>query len=249
MIRRRVRSQSNSAPRFLGALGAVSIVVAISSVAPVATASTTAATIDYESNLPLNYAAGVQADQMIQQLANTSNYGGLQVTGSGIELDLTTAPTAVDQAAISTSSLAASSLVAAVPGAPSSGGVPVSIKLVQRSWQSLVSEELQIQADLPYLASQGAVISTIEPDITSNTVRVTLAAPDSVASNLLSSRYGDIVTLAPGVLNLSGSSRQADSVPWYGGDHITRPIGGGQITNCTSWFSAHSASSDRKSVV
>ena len=153
----------------------------------------------------------------------SSSFAGVSITTAGLELSLT--------------SDASDKLVASVQLTEQDTKVPVAIRSVKNSYASLGAISDQLNKDASSLRSQGVDLSFFGSEYASNKVVVHLRRYTSSAAALIAEKYGSPSTLTVATDSVSyepSYGREADTVPWKGGDHIHERSSG---TNCTSGFS------------
>lgn len=226
--------------RWMGSWGSIAALgVVVGSGLWVAPADAMSISPDYSTSDSLNFAARAVAEALTEKVQGEAGFAGIQITNTGVELDHVGPPTTQVSEAIAASAGVAANLLTSAPGAPADGRVPVVVRLVKRTLAQMASITGQIDTDQSRLKTEGIVLSSWGPDITSNTVVVHLSNYSPANAALITARYGDAVTVDASSQNASGSAgRTNDSAPWFGGDKIDQGSG-----SCTSWFSASRAGS------
>lgn len=222
--RRRVTVLATAAFITLGGLAA----------GPAQAAPTAGAGARFGSDPALNFAASSVAQGLTGSIASDASYGGLQITDDGIELSVVGAPSARITNAVAATATASVAALRGVAAAPADGRVPIKIRTVAHSMAQLESVTSSIGADATLPAS-GIDLSSWGPDVVSNTVVVHLRHYIPQAAEIIKAKFGGAVTVATSDENAAGSSRLADSAPWYGGDRLDAS------QSCTSWFEASKA--------
>jgi hypothetical protein len=192
---------------------------------------------DYATDQAANFAAAAVSDRLQPVLSDVvlhPHFAGIQITPAGLEISLSGAATAAEQALAQDSAVQTAAFAAwKVPAGQ--GQVPVVFRPVPNSWATLNSLTGTLNADAASWAAKGVQLSSWGPDVSSNSVVVHLESYSDAAAAALTSKYGSAISVAKDSQDAVGAGRIADSAPWYGGDAISLS------SLCTSWFSTISA--------
>ena len=188
--------------------------------------------VDYQKSLADNDRARQLAEDLEARLGAASNYAGIRITPSGIEVLTVGSPTLAEGEAVTSATSATKST-----GTTPTDTVPVTFRQVGYPLSELTSITQRLDADSAELAAGGIRLSSWGPVQGDNRVVVHLEQYSDTAAQQLEARYGPAVSVAVGNEKAAAGSRTADSAPWYGGDLISHNDGA-TTWNCTSWFSA-----------
>lgn len=111
--------------------------------------------------------------------------------------------------------------------------VPVTIRNVKRSRADLLKITADLDARAVELRDRGIRMAMWGPDYASNTVSITLEAATDDSLALTEPYASGSVQVADSYETNTPATRENDTSPFYGGNHITGPL------NCTSWFSTY----------
>lgn len=222
--------------KIVAGIGCAGAVVFLSLGPSPARASTTAPP-DFVNDPVANFAADVVSEDLQPALEVASNFVGQQTTAAGLQIDLSSAATAAQTVLIADEATKQVASLAKFGIDGSTVTVPISVNVVPNSLATLQGLTSRLDADQAAWAAKGISLSSWGPDITSDSVVVHLQDYTADSAKQITAAYGPLVTVADVSESAAGSSRTADSAPWWGGDKITS---GG--TYCTSWFSVSSAS-------
>jgi len=168
----------------------------------------------YLTDVGLNLTAEAASDKVVDAATSadvvgfSNSYAGVSIVTSGLEISLSGAPPASVLAAISTSAV--------------TSGVPVSIRKVSYSSSQLEQLTKSIFADEPKLRSEGIALSYFGPEYDSNRVVVHFKQYSSALAAQMTARYNSsMLAIGTDSTTYSASAgREADTLPWTGGDHI-----------------------------
>lgn len=176
---------------------------------------------DFATDQVANFTALIIADQLNREFQADPTFVGTQVLSSGLEISFASAATDVQRSAITVIENAEAATLSADPASPSNPpNVPITVRTVPNSLADLTGVGKSIATDRAKWNDAGIVVTAWGPDIASDTLMVWLATYSDQAARQLENAYGPMLSVSTQGITAEGSSRTADSQPWWGGDKI-----------------------------
>ena len=157
------------------------------------------------------------------------SYGGMNLDSSGNQV------IHIVKGAESVASTVINSSLAQIPSGEAMPTSKITIVPANVSLNYLQQQQAIVTANIPVLSSEGVDVNAWGPDITNNTLRVTVYNLNNSATNailgLVNSSTTQLISESSPVLESASST--TDSLPWYGGDFL-KTFDYGSELDCSS---------------
>ncbi len=207
-------------------LGALLSTIALAAAAVGAAVPASAATSpgpDFITDRNANYAVALVSNDLAAALGADSGLVGQRVTATGLEVMVSSEPSALELAAVASATKSQTAALSANGIDPTVYRVPITFLVVPNSLATLTKLTDQLTNDQASWAAKGIVFSSWGPDLDNDVVGLKLQSYTAEAKTALEAAYGPLLQVSAVAETASGSSRSVDAAPWWGGDPISGP--------------------------